>query len=162
MSYKSRKRVRAIGKVLFVLYVVFIVWFLIFSDWYGRTGVMREYHYNLELFKEIKRFWDYREQVGMFAMFTNLFGNVIIFVPFGIFLPMASRYQSLFSTLFASFGLSLCVEIFQFIARVGSFDVDDLLLNTVGGIAGHIVFIICDTIGRRNDYKKKNRQRRRG
>ena len=161
MSYKSRKRVRAIGKVLFILYVGFIVWFLIFSDWYGRTGVMQDYHYNLELFKEIHRFWDYREQVGFVTMFTNLFGNVLIFVPFGIFLPMASRYRSFFSTLFAGFGLSLCVEIFQFITRVGSFDVDDLLLNTIGGIMGHILFVTCEAVGRRNDYKKKNRQRRR-
>ena len=161
MSYKSKKRVRAIGKVLFILYVGFIVWFLIFSDWYGRTGEMQEYHYNLELFKEIKRFWDYREQVGYVAMFTNLFGNVLIFLPFGVFLPMASRYRSFFSTLFAGFGLSLCVEVFQFVTRVGSFDVDDLLLNTIGGIIGHILFVTCEAVGRRNDYKKKNRQRRR-
>jgi len=161
LSYKSRKRIRAIGKVLFILYVGFIIWFLIFSDWYGRTGEMQEYQYNLELFKEIKRFWEYRRQVGYMAMITNLFGNVIIFVPFGIFLPMASRYRSFFSTMFAGFGLSLCVEVFQFITRVGSFDVDDLLLNTIGGIIGHIIFVICDAGGRRNDYKKKNRQRRR-
>ena len=83
---------------------------------------MQEYHYNLVLFKEIKRFWEYRDQVGMFAMFTNLFGNVIIFMPFGFFMPMASKYRSLFSTVFYSFGLSLCVETFQLVTKVGSFD----------------------------------------
>lgn len=155
MSYKSRKRTRRTGKILFVLYVGFVVWFLIFSDWYGRTGSFQEYHYNLELFREIKRFWDYRDQVGYFAMLTNLFGNVLIFVPFGFLLPMASRYRSCFSTLYASFGLSLCIEIFQFITKVGSFDVDDLLLNTIGGVIGHILYVICDSVGRRNDYKKK-------
>ena len=66
---KKRKRIRILGKILFVLYVIFIIYFLIFSDWYGRTGEMQEYHYNLELFKEIRRFWEYRDQVGMFAMF---------------------------------------------------------------------------------------------
>ena len=79
MNAKKRKRIRILGKILFVLYVIFIIYFLIFSDWYGRTGEMQEYHYNLELFKEIRRFWEYRDQVGMFAMFTNLFGNVVIF-----------------------------------------------------------------------------------
>lgn len=155
MSYKSRKRTRKIGKVLFMLYVGFVVWFLIYSDWYGRTGILQEYHYNLELFREIKRFWDYRVQLGYFAMITNLFGNILIFVPFGFFLPMASRYLSFFSTLYAGFGLSLCIEIFQFITRVGSFDVDDLLLNTIGGVTGHIIYVICDSLRRRNDYKKK-------
>ena len=103
---------------------------------------MQEYHYNLELFKEIRRFWDYRQQVGYFAMFTNLFGNVMIFLPFGFFLPMASRYRSFFSTMFASFVLSLCVEIFQFVTRVGSFDVDDLFLNTLGGMLGYLLLIL--------------------
>jgi len=161
LSYKSRKRARTVGKILFVLYVVFIVWFLIFSDWYGRAGELNEYHYNLELFKEIKRFWNYREQLGYFVMLENLLGNVIIFVPFGFFLPMASRYQSFFSTLYASFGLSLCVEVFQFVTRVGSFDVDDLLLNTIGGVMGHIIYLICESVGRKNDYKKKKKRHRR-
>ena len=76
MDSKKRKRIRILGKILFILYVIFIIYFLLFSDWYGRTGEMREYHYNLVLFKEIKRFWQYREQVGFFAMFTNLFGNI--------------------------------------------------------------------------------------
>lgn len=161
MSFKSNKGIRFLGKILFVLYIIFIIYFLIFSDWYGRTGEMQEYHYNLVLFKEIKRFWNYRNQVGLFAMFTNLFGNVIIFVPFGFFLPMASKYRSFFATVFYSFGLSLCVETFQLITRVGSFDVDDLLLNTIGGLVGYIVFVICASIRRRHVYKKKDSNRRR-
>lgn len=64
---------------------------------------MEEYRYNLVLFKEIKRFWQYREQLGWYAMFTNLFGNVIIFMPFGFFLPMASKYRSFFAAVFYQF-----------------------------------------------------------
>lgn len=161
MSFKRNKRIRFLGKILFVLYIVFIIYFLIFSDWYGRTGEMEEYHYNLVLFKEIKRFWNYREQVGMFAMFTNLFGNVIIFMPFGFFMPMASKYRSFFSTVFYSFGLSLCVETFQLITKVGSFDVDDLLLNTIGGLAGYVMFVVCAAVRRRYVNRKKDRYRRR-
>ena len=96
---KRGKGMRLLGKVLFVLYIGFIIYFLLFSDLYGRTGVMEEYRYNLVLFKEIKRFWQYREQLGWYAMFTNLFGNVIIFMPFGFFLPMASKYRRYFTVL---------------------------------------------------------------
>lgn len=159
MSIRDNKKIRFIGKILFVLYIVFIIYFLIFSDWYGRTSVMTEYRYNLVLFKEIKRFWKYREQLGMFAMFTNLFGNVLIFMPFGFFMPMASKYQSFFSALFYSFGLSLCVETFQLLVKVGSFDVDDLLLNTIGGVAGYILYAVCDAIRRKHDYKKEEKDR---
>lgn len=159
MNSKSRKRIRIFGKICFILYIGFIIYFLIFSDWYGRTTTgMEEYHYNLVLFKEIKRFWEYRHQVGLFAMFTNLFGNVLIFMPFGFFLPMASRYRSFFATFLWSFLLSLGVESFQLVSKVGCFDVDDLLLNTIGGIAGHIVFMICILIRRRHVYKRKKRR----
>ena len=72
MNAKKRKRIRILGKILFVLYVIFIIYFLIFSDWYGRTGEMQEYHYNLELFKEIRRFWEYRDQVGMFDVHKSV------------------------------------------------------------------------------------------
>lgn len=161
MSFKQSKRIRIFGKILFVLYIIFIIYFLIFSDWYGRTGEMQEYHYNLVLFKEIKRFWNYRDQVGLFALFTNLFGNVIIFMPFGFFMPMASRYRSCFSAVFYSFGLSLCVETFQLLTKVGSFDVDDLLLNTIGGLAGYVIFAVCAVIRRRYADKEKTGHGRR-
>lgn len=150
MNYSKRSRLRILGKILFIFYIGFIIYFLLFSDWYGRSVEgMQEYRYNLVLFKEIKRFWQYREQLGAYAMFTNLFGNVLIFVPFGFFMPMASKYRSFFSAVFYSFVLSFCVETFHLIAKVGSFDVDDLLLNTIGGAFGYVVFVVCAAIRRK-------------
>ena len=116
---------------------------------------MREYHYNLVLFKEIKRFWTYRAQLGMRAVVHNLLGNVAVFVPFGFFMPMASKYRSFLTTAFYGFGISFCVEVFQLITKVGSFDVDDLLLNTIGGILGYILFVICNTVRRRHAKRKR-------
>ena len=48
----------------------------------------REYRYNLVPFVEIRRFWTYRKIVGTFALFTNVFGNVLGFVPYGFILPV--------------------------------------------------------------------------
>ena len=158
MSKKRAKKVRALGKVLFVLYIGFLIYFLFLSDWYGREGVMDEYRYNLVLFKEIRRFIVYREQLGAFAVLSNLFGNILIFMPFGFFISMASRSSSFFKALFNSVGLSLCVEVLQLVTRVGSFDVDDILLNTIGGILGYIVFVICNLI-RRKCYVRKGKRR---
>ena len=145
---------RILGKILFVLYIIFVFYFLLISEIYGRIDKMQEYHYNLVLFREIKRFWNYREQLGMFATATNLLGNVLIFLPFGFFMAMASRYRSFLNTLIYSFALSLTIELSQLFMKVGCFDVDDLLLNTIGGILGFITFLICNVI-RRNYAKKK-------
>ena len=148
MSVRRTRVLRAFGKVLFLLYVAFLIYFLFLAEWYGRTGVAEEYRYNLELFREIKRFIVYREQLGAFAVFANLAGNILIFVPYGFFISMASRSRGFFKTLFFSMGLSLCVEIVQLFTRVGSFDVDDILLNTIGGVGGYIIFLICNAIRR--------------
>lgn len=158
MSQKEVKRFRALGKVLFVLYIGFLLYFLIFSDWYGRAGVSEEYRYNLILFKEIKRFIEYREELGAFAVFTNLVGNILIFVPYGFFISMASSARGFFMTFFYSFGLSFCVEVFQLLTRVGSFDVDDLFLNTLGGVLGYILFVICNAMRRRHYGRRKKRR----
>ena len=48
----------------------------------------RQYRYNLIPFVEIRRFWVYRKQLGLMAVVTNLFGNVIGFLPFGFILPV--------------------------------------------------------------------------
>ena len=154
MSAKKRTQYRVLGKILFVLYIIFVFYFLLISEIYGRTGEMQEYHYNLVLFREIRRFWNYRKQLGIFATATNLLGNVLIFLPFGFFMAMASKYRSFLSTLVYSFALSLTVEISQLFMKVGCFDVDDLLLNTTGGMIGFVAFSICNVI-RRNYAKTK-------
>lgn len=159
MKAKNRRRFRMLGKILFVLYIAFLLYFLIFSDWYGRGRVMDDYRYNLVLFAEIKRFWVHRDMLGWVA-FANLFGNVLIFMPFGFFMPMASRYRSFFLTAFYSFGLSFLVEAFQLVTKVGSFDVDDLLLNTIGGILGYIMFVICNAIRRWHDENRMGKRSR--
>ena len=145
---------RILGKVLFVLYIIFVFYFLLISEIYGRTGEMQEYHYNLILFKEIKRFWNYRNQLGIFATATNLLGNVLIFLPFGFFMAMASKYRSFLFFVIYSFALSLTIELSQLFMKVGCFDVDDLLLNTIGGMIGFLAFSICNVM-RRNYAKKK-------
>ncbi len=160
MSQRQVRRYRILGKVMFILYIAFLVYFLCFAEWYGRTEIPQGYRYNLVLFKEIMRFIEYREELGVFAVFANLFGNILIFVPYGFFISMASTCRGFFQTLFYSFALSLGVEIFQLFTRVGSFDVDDLMLNTLGGVLGYILFLICNII-RRKCYGQKQKKYKR-
>ncbi len=117
---------------------------------------MAEYHYNLTPFQEILRFWNNRESVGFFAMFNNLFGNIIIFLPFGFFMPMASKNENAVKTVMHGFALSLMVEVIQLITKVGCFDVDDLMLNTLGAFLGYLIYIMFERRRRRNvAYRKK-------
>lgn len=142
--------------MLFVLYVALLVYFLFFSEEYGRIAeAERAYRYNLVPFVEIRRFWVYRKQLGILAVFTNILGNVIGFLPFGFILPViADRLHSAFLITLAGFSLSLTVELIQLVTKVGCFDVDDLILNTLGAALGYLIFVACNHL-RRYYYGKK-------
>lgn len=114
---------------------------------------MEDYHYNLQLFREIRRFWKFRGQLGVWSL-VNLVGNVAIFIPFGFFEPMASVQRNCFGTIFDGFLVSLLVELFQLISKVGRFDVDDLLLNTLGVFMGYLIFLACNAVRRAYGTKK--------
>ena len=60
----------------------------------------------------------------------------------------------MFATVWYSFELSLVVELIQLITKVGSFDVDDLLLNTVGGMFGFVIYAAV-VQGRRKKHGNK-------
>ncbi|MBP3963055.1 VanZ family protein [Paenibacillus lignilyticus] len=91
----------------------------------------------------------------------NLYGNIAIFIPFGMFIGLMSPNKggSVIGAFFRSFGLSLCLETAQILFAIGRFDVDDLILNASGGLIGYtalVLFIrLMGTISIRRDIEIK-------
>lgn len=131
--------------LLFLAYLAGLLYFVFISDYFGRSGQLGdEYRYNLTCFKEIHRFWYYREAVGFSWAAINLFGNVVCFLPFGFFVPILKKKRmNLFVMTFCTFCFSLLIETLQLVLKIGVFDVDDLFLNTVGGAVGYILYVIA-------------------
>ncbi len=156
MKKDYRKILRICSKVMFGVYIICLTYFLFFAESTGRTFEGRTYHYNLELFKEIGRFIKYRHVLGTKAVLLNLVGNIVAFFPFGFFMPILHpKCRSFLYTVFFSFEFSLIVETIQLISKVGSFDVDDLLLNTIGGALGCLIFLWMNRIRRTYETKKE-------
>ena len=88
---RNTTRNQKFGWVLFVAYLALLVLFCVFAESFGRDTARREYAYNLELFKEIRRFYQYRHQLGMEAFLLNVVGNMVAFMPCGFFLPVVSK-----------------------------------------------------------------------
>ncbi|MEH7093677.1 VanZ family protein [Neobacillus vireti] len=99
------------------------------------------YHWrdnNFVPFKTIY-FYLYLADINLSIRIENLVGNVIGFAPFGFILPLLSkRFQKLSKVTIATLLLSLTFELIQLVFEFGSFDVDDLILNTLGGMLGYI------------------------
>ena len=137
---KPRKRILTI---LYVLYLCLLFYFLFFSEGFGRTGTSVEYRYNLVLFREIKRFCRYCYIIGNKAFFINVFGNVIAFMPMGFLQPLLSdRQRRKILVVLNCFIVSLLVETIQLVFKIGCFDVDDLFLNTLGGLFGLMIYFV--------------------
>ena len=131
--------------VAFIFYIGLLVYFTIFAESMGRTVpiVSSGYRYNLVPLKEIKRFLCNTDTLGWKPVILNVVGNVVAFIPFGYFLPRLFKYRIKFiRAALITFDLSLAIEIIQLLTRVGSLDVDDLFLNTIGGVIGYILCAI--------------------
>ena len=133
--------------VCFLAYLLLLGYTVFYS--FGREE-NADYRYNLTLLQEIGRYYYWGIRTGNWHLFIlNVLGNVCVFVPLGIFLPkLFAKCQNPLLTILFSFELSLCVEIIQLITKVGSFDVDDLLLNTLGGLCGFVIYTIYRGIKR--------------
>jgi len=100
-----------------------------------------EYHWRSNNFVPFKtiNFYLFLADINLNIRIVNLAGNIIGFVPFGCILPLlAKKFQKLSTVTISTFCLSLTFELMQLIFEFGSFDVDDLILNTVGGILGYL------------------------
>lgn len=144
MKNISNKVIMSVSRLLFVLYLILLAYFLFFSEHYGRTISSGGYRYNLTPFKEVKRFIEYRNIIGPEGFIVNIFGNILAFMPFGFVLPIISpENRKLINITLLSLEFSLTIELIQLIFKVGIFDVDDLMMNTLGGFLGGVCFLLA-------------------
>ena len=133
-------------KVLFWIYCAIMLW-LLFGQRIG-GGVNGTYteqlrsNLNLIPFKTILWFATVGNKTSnqylLQHAFVNLTGNVVMFVPMGIFLPGIWHHMRSFWKLLLCFaGMILIVELLQLITLLGSCDIDDLILNVTGVMLGY-------------------------
>lgn len=139
-SYDFHKSVKRIRLVLFFIYCFGLFYLLFLSPYYGRSHEIQHY-YNITPLKTIGNFIKYREFVEPRVFWTNLAGNILAFMPMGYFLPVLFRgLGTMIKVVLTGIQLSLYAEILQYLFKVGSFDVDDIILNTLGVLLGTIIY----------------------
>ena len=120
-----------------------------FAHQYGRKVISDGWkHANLKPFSTIYLFYRSKRLREEYK-YDNIGGNIIGFVPLGILLPaLFLSLRSIWRVALISFCISLIFETTQLLTGLGSFDVDDIILNTAGGIAGYIVYLVLKKIMR--------------
>lgn len=113
---------------------------------------------NLVPFRTIRNYIKYS---GFLHTMINIFGNIIIFVPFGILLAeIFPKTRNILKILGITFATSFFVEFIQFfIGR--SVDIDDLILNLLGSVIGYFIWkkILRFKFARKNRRRIKRTER---
>lgn len=139
--------------LLFFLYLLFIIKMIVFkypvsqlqeivNSWQKDVIWEGLHSANFVPFKTIKMYIRYYDLPGL-RSFANLFGNILIFIPVGIMLPMVHKASwNPLIMLANSFIFVLGIEIFQLFSAFGAFDVDDIILNCFGVLLGRALYQI--------------------
>ena len=98
---------------------------------------------NLKPFAEISRY-----SFGSRLFNINVFGNILIFIPFGVFISSYINSKKVYPVFFITLLTSTVVELVQL--RIGrSFDIDDIILNVLGTIIGYFIYKCMKSIKRK-------------
>ena len=133
----ERKRV-VLHEEIFI--VLFITYLLVLFRLVTGQDVSALNSTNFIPFREILRY-----DVGTSNFNKQVIGNILLFIPFGYFVSGYCKINKLGTISLVTFLSSLVIEVVQhFIGR--SFDVDDIILNVVGGVIGFLIYIALNAI----------------
>ena len=127
--------------LIFIIYVLCLFYVVTFQDVGWSSS-------NFIPFKEM-----FRYNFGSNLFIKNVLGNIIMFIPYGFFVSYYLNLKKPWSTFFLILLVSASIETTQLlIGRV--FDIDDIILNIIGGMLGFGIYKLLDIIN--NHLQDKN------
>ena len=118
----------------FIVYVLCLFQIVTNGDVSGVHGI------NVTLFKELTRY-----QIGSRLFYRNIVGNIIMFIPFGFFTSYYLKLDKKRIIFYLTLIVSVVIEFIQL--KIGrAFDVDDIILNMLGGMSGYYLYRLMDHI----------------
>lgn len=125
---------------LVIVYFTFFPMNIIFYDWHGSLSLI-PFTSTINLLKY---------STGATA-FKNIAGNILLFVPVGIFLPLLfGNLRRFWPLIWRVAVISVVIEILQLFTRVRATDTDDVILNVLGAVVGLLVFRGMYAAGRKS------------
>lgn len=138
----------------FVLYkelisLCFVIYALLLFELVTSTD-FNSFSNNFIPFKEI-----FRYRMSSVLFYRNVIGNVILFLPFGFFVSYYCKLNKYYYNLLVIFITSFSIEIIQ--SMIGrSFDIDDIILNLIGGYLGYVIYVLSGKVLKYYSVKLRN------
>jgi glycopeptide antibiotics resistance protein len=126
----SSRREHVLLVVLFVVYLVLLAWIVVWKLEVPYVGKAALLPHPFKLVPFVRT-----AEAGPSAP-LEVAVNVLLFVPFGLYLGLLAPRWKWWMATGVFIGASLVFEITQHLLSVGSFDITDIIVNTAGGVAG--------------------------
>lgn len=130
-----------ITKGLFIVYIIILTWIILFKMQFDISSLEAMNLRNINLVPFAGSLI-----VNNRVDISEIILNVVVFVPFGIYLCMLKEEWSFIKKIVPIFLASLVFETLQYIFAIGASDITDLIGNTLGGIIGIAVFVLLSKI----------------
>lgn len=150
---------RKIFSILFVCYITALIELVLFFDMVRDMNYWLIYHMDSGRIESYFHFSNsYRLKVSFWKNINGeKIGNIIMFLPFGILYPLHHQKTSYKKTLIIGFLLTASIEILQpFFDR--SFDVNDIILNTIGTFISATLFFVIKKLRDKNEHRHEERK----
>lgn len=123
------KRQRNLSYFVFGIYLVLLVWLVLFKFALRAEDIAHMRGVNLIPFY-------YDTEVNARVHGKEVFFNILIFVPLGVYLSIFFPDRRFLWTALPGFLLSLFFEVTQYVFAIGATDITDLIGNTAGTLLG--------------------------
>lgn len=131
--------------IVFIYYIILLFNMVIFARYSNITS------YNIIPFASITNLIT---NGNLYTIVINLFGNLLIFMPFEYFIIELFKVNKFKQNLLLSFIIILMIETSQFILKIGVFDIDDIIICTFGMMIFYVIYNSIKNIRRK--YEEKN------
>ena len=145
---KRNKAIDVMFWVIFVFYLILMSGILFLRPSSDFTGI------NLIPFKSILAGINVYNGIRYTLVDDQIWGNVLIFVPAGIYTMILGKKNSIPKTMLVIFLISLAVEIIQYIFKIGASDIDDIILNCLGGFIGVLIYRLLEKLFKTKEKTK--------
>lgn len=136
-----KKNVKRLSVILFIIYL-FLVW-VFFID---RGLIIHELTGAYLSFIRPLRFHTTNFIPSVSAMLNEgkavLLLNLTAFIPMGFFICCFTRGNNKYKNISFVVLIPIVIEILQYIFATGALDINDIILNTVSGLIGVLIFAI--------------------
>lgn len=146
ISISKHKKLEIYKELINLVFIAYII--LLFS--LVTATDFSSFGNNFIPFKEI-----FRYKVTSKLFYRNVVGNMVLFIPFGYFVSYYCKTKNISYSIVLSLIISSTIEFIQMVLG-RCFDIDDIMLNVVGGIIGYIIYVIGELIFKRTSEKFKN------